>query len=133
MKQVLFQKRIYREDLQANPDVLYVFGDNLKRVGLGGQAKEMRGEPNAIGVATKRAPDDLTSSFFYDNEFEEVIDLLWQDFKPITEALLAGKTVVFPLDGLGTGLSRLPETAPKVDRALKTMIADTAKAFNREA
>ena len=132
MKQVLFQKRIYREDLQANPDVVYVFGDNLERVGLGGQAKEMRGEPNAIGVATKRAPDDLTSSFFYDKDFDEVIDLIWQDFKQVTEALLAGKTVVFPLDGLGTGLSRLPETAPKVDRAVKSLIYTTAKTFNSE-
>lgn len=50
---VLHQKFIFREDLQANPDVYYLFGDNVERRGLGGQAKEMRGEPNAIGVATK--------------------------------------------------------------------------------
>jgi redox-sensitive bicupin YhaK (pirin superfamily) len=30
---------------------LFVFGDNLRRTGFGGQAAEMRGEPNAVGIA----------------------------------------------------------------------------------
>jgi hypothetical protein len=47
---------IYRRDLRANPESLYLFGDNTKRVGIGGQAREMRGEPNAVGIATKNAP-----------------------------------------------------------------------------
>ena len=55
---IIYQKFIYRSDLKANPSVLYLFGDNLQRVGLGGQAKEMRGEPNAVGIATKKAPDN---------------------------------------------------------------------------
>jgi hypothetical protein len=40
---ILYQHRIYRMDLIANPNILYVFGDNTKRVGMGGQAGEMRG------------------------------------------------------------------------------------------
>jgi hypothetical protein len=53
---IIYQKYIKREDLRANPTVLYVFGDNEARTGLGGQAKEMRGEPNAVGIATKASP-----------------------------------------------------------------------------
>ena len=36
------QAWITRRDLQANPSILYAFGDNEGRWGLGGQAKEIR-------------------------------------------------------------------------------------------
>lgn len=62
---ILRQTRIYRADLAMNPKVLYVFGDNLERKGFGGQAYEMRGEPNAFGIATKR----LASHYFPDSYF----------------------------------------------------------------
>ena len=69
---VIFQKFIYRADLQNNPDVLYVFGDNLVRKGRGGQAKEMRGHPNAVGVATKNTPGHgERHHYFSDGNFEE--------------------------------------------------------------
>jgi hypothetical protein len=42
----------------------YVFGDNGRRIGFGGQAKEMRGEPNAIGVATEWVPTNRPNAFF---------------------------------------------------------------------
>jgi len=48
------EKHITRQMLRAEPGTLWVFGDNLQRKGLGGQAKEMRGEPNAIGIPTKK-------------------------------------------------------------------------------
>lgn len=38
---VIKQFRIYRKDIQANPHILYIFGDNLDRKGFGGQAAEM--------------------------------------------------------------------------------------------
>jgi hypothetical protein len=61
---VLRQKWITRDDLRANPNVLYLFGDNERREGLGGQAKEMRGEPNAIGVRTKASPSKHETAFW---------------------------------------------------------------------
>lgn len=119
---VLFQKRIFREDLRANPGVIYVFGDNLKRVGMGGQAGEMRGEPNAVGVATKAAPGMSEADFFSDDNAAKT-SMVWAiDFSPIVHALEKGKTVVFPLDGLGTGLSELPTRAPMLFKLLETMI-----------
>lgn len=33
---IIYQSRIYRADLRANPSVLYVFGDNPQRVGFSG-------------------------------------------------------------------------------------------------
>lgn len=110
---LIFQHRIYRQDLQANLDVLYVFGDNAQRVGLGGQAGEMRGEPNAVGVATKWAPSNADDAFFSDEKFELQAQIINQDMTPIVQALVAGKTVVWPLDGIGTGLSDVPNRSPK--------------------
>jgi hypothetical protein len=50
---VIRLKHITREMVRADPSTVFVFGDNMARNGLAGQAKEMRGEPNAIGVPTK--------------------------------------------------------------------------------
>lgn len=124
---VLFQKFIYREDLKANPDVIYVFGDNTEREGLGGQAGEMRGEPNSIGVATKWTPTSGTNAYFSDEEFDTVIEIIKNDFELVEKAIREGRTVVIPLDGLGTGLSKLPEMAPKVDKWLKDYIVHLAE------
>lgn len=124
---VIFQKFIYREDLQANPDILYVFGDNVVRKGLGGQAGAMRGERNAIGVATKFTPTTGSNAFFSDQEFEQNVKIIEADLKPVVYALEHGDIVIFPLDGLGTGLSELPTRAPKTDAYLKDRIKALTK------
>lgn len=105
---IIYQKMIYREDLRANPGLVYVFGDNEQREGLGGQAGEMRGERNARGVATL----SFTRSWS-DEDFERQARVIDHDLARIVADLLAGKTVVLPLDGLGTGIARLRETSPK--------------------
>ena len=62
-------KVITRDKIKENPDVLYLFGDNLLRKGLGGQAKEMRGEPNTLGIVSKKYPSNDISSFYTDEDF----------------------------------------------------------------
>ena len=57
------------EQCKANPRSIYVFGDNLLRVGEAGQAS-IRSCNNAIGIATKKKPSMLKSSFFSDNEYD---------------------------------------------------------------
>ena len=109
---LIYQHRIYRKDLQANPNVLYLFGDNLVRKGLGGQAGEMRGEPNAVGIATKYYPDMSSTSFFDDTDIDSYKSMWELEFTRPTTQLLRGGIVVMPLDGLGTGLSELPTRAP---------------------
>ena len=111
---IIYQKWITRVDLQANPSILYVFGDNVQRKGMGGQAKEMRGEPNAVGIATKWKPTISTDAFFSDQDIEEIQDIQSNDLLPVLKHLQAKGTVIWPLDGIGTGLSKLPEQAPKV-------------------
>jgi hypothetical protein len=105
---ILFQKIISRDDLRSNPGVLYVFGDNEIRQGYGGQAGEMRGEPNAVGVATLFAPGRLWREDDAARQ-KRVID---RDLTRVVRHLLLGRNVVWPRDGIGTGLARLHVASP---------------------
>ena len=82
------------------------------RVGRGGQAKEMRGEPNAIGIRVKKAP--LTGDVYYnDKEIDENKRKINEDLNEVREQLDYGKIIVIPSDGIGTGLALLKEKAPE--------------------
>lgn len=110
----LQQKMIYSEDLRNNPETLYVFGDNLERTGRGGQAKEMRGHVNAHGIVTKKRPSHgHWDDYFHDSDqsFKVILD---KDFRELEKKLLSGSyhSVVFPSEGLGTGLAKLKVYAP---------------------
>ncbi|HMO74042.1 MAG TPA: hypothetical protein PKD48_01730 [Sphingopyxis sp.] len=99
--------------LRADPDAIFVFGDNAQRVGMGGQAKEMRGEPNALGVATKFAPGGFDSDFYSEGNLRAIATVL-DDLSLVGRQIADGRTVYVPRDGLGTGLSELPFRAPSI-------------------
>ncbi len=115
---VLFQERITRAEIRKHRDRLYVFGDNLERKGYGGQARECRGEPNAIGIPTKQAPSMRESAFFSDADYELWAESTKAAWNTLRDAVLDGKTVVFPKAGLGTGLAQLAERAPRIKAAI---------------
>lgn len=110
---IYFQKKILREDVQNNKHLLYIFGDNLARVGLGGQAAAMRGEPNSAGIATKRAPGMSADDFFSDkpDEIGTVINDILRILDPANTVQYSG--IVYPLDGVGTGLAEMPKRSPR--------------------
>lgn len=123
-------EHINRDYVRKNPHKVFLFGDNLIRTGWGGQAKEMRGEPNAVGIPTKKKPDMTEDSFFTDNE-------LWENKKAIDNAFMdifivkhdiekSGKkpVVVIPKAGLGTGLAELPTRAPQTYQYLLTRLKE---------
>ena len=56
------------ELLRAYPGYLFLFGDNLQRIGKGGQAI-IRDEPNAFGIATKKGPGMEDEDFFRDDMY----------------------------------------------------------------
>ncbi|MBX3290009.1 MAG: hypothetical protein KF855_11765 [Acidobacteria bacterium] len=106
-------KFITREYVRANRDELFLFGDNLERRGLGGQAAEMRGEPNAIGVPTKNKPSMTTDSFFTDTKFDQNRAAIDYAFAKLAEAVTdSSRVIVLPSDGLGTGRAQLKQRAP---------------------
>lgn len=120
MALLLLQSRIYRADLKVNPQVLYVFGDNEQRWGRGGQAAECRDEPNGVGVATLYAP----GQFWSDQDVNRQCAVIDRDMAPLFEALRAGGTVVFPLDGIGTGLADLANRSPATFKHLLSRVSD---------
>lgn len=109
MKKIEHMQHITRSTLRTNSDKIFLFGDNLLQIGYGGQAKEMRGEPNAIGIPTKKKPSMSPDSFFTDDEYESNIIAIGKAFNKIPDNC----TIVLPQAGLGTGLAELPEKAPK--------------------
>jgi len=105
-----FKNNITRDEVRANRDKIYVFGDNLLGVGYGGQAKEMRGEYNAVGIPTKKSPTE----FLTDSDYSRAAPLIAAKFGTIKGHLQSGRTVVIPSAGIGTGLADLPSKAPKI-------------------
>lgn len=118
MTHIIYQSRVYRPDLEANPTVLYVFGDNVMRAGLGGQAKEMRGEPNAFGVATLEAPGVPWT----DEGFTGNCQAIDTDLRNLYYRRDQFEAVVFPIDGIGTGLSLLNTEAPRTFAYLNDLL-----------
>lgn len=107
-----------RPELRDNPHKLFVFGDNFERKGYGGQAQAARDEPNAIGIATKIGPGQ-----FLDDTY--LSECLVREFLPKFTLLkthtASGGTIVWPADGIGSGLAALEEKAPKIWLALARM------------
>lgn len=113
MRNIWYKRNITRSFVQAHPDYIFLFGDNTIRQGYGGQAKEMRGEPNAIGIVTKRYPTMEREALFTDEDFEEAKKHIDEDFASIPDSC---RIVVIPRNGLGTGLALLDRNAPKIYR-----------------
>src|SRR3990172_5335953 len=77
-------------------DEIFVFGDNMKRYGKGGQAI-IRDEPNAFGIATKRYPSKYNWAYFSDKPDE--LDCVRNDLRRLYE-LSKSHTIVFPIGGV---------------------------------
>jgi hypothetical protein len=121
---VIFKELITREDLKAAPGSLFVFGDNEGRYGMGGQAGACRGEPNAVGVATKKRPSMSESSMWSDRDFDRCASIINQDLERVFIHVRQGGTVVFPSAGIGTGLSQLPSRAPRLMEHIRSRVRD---------
>lgn len=112
---------IRRSDLHFRPDALFLFGDNMARKGYGGQAKEMRGEPNALGIPTKWRPSNNDDDFFSDSDFNTIrpiIDIV------IDKAIAHKGPVIMSKHGIGTGFAQLPIKAPKIYEYLVNRLAE---------
>jgi len=108
------RKFITRSMLRSEPDTLFVFGDNMIGRGFGGQAKEMRGEPNAVGIPTKCLPGMNATDFFRDNDYDRAKIKIDAAFVRLFAHAASGGSIVWPADGIGTGLAELSTRAPKI-------------------
>lgn len=104
---------ISRAAVRSNRDWLFVFGDNLERRGYGGQASQMRGEPNAIGLPTKRSPAMTEDAFFSNDPVDlfRVMAASQLDQARLIRHITSGGTIIWPQSGIGTGLAQLKTRA----------------------
>jgi hypothetical protein len=119
---IIFMDLIRREDLRAHPDWLFVFGDNFARMGFGGLARVCRGEPNAVGIPTKRMPSNVQGAFLADGDLKMWRIVSGPDLLRIERALEEGVTVVLSSAGVGTGLAQLETKAPVIWDELQTWL-----------
>lgn len=126
---LLFQHHIQRADLRRNPTALYVFGDNLQLTGKLGQALEMRGEPNAVGLPTKRFPSRQPHAYLLDQDFDFIIQACAPHINKLRAHLSQHGIVVWPVDGIGTGLAQLFIRAPRIQQYYDELL-ESFKKFN---
>jgi len=108
----VIEEEFYTLDLvKANPDKIYLFGDNLAERGYRGQAC-IRDLPNSLGIPTKRLPCRSNNCYFSDtvDEMDAVLNALTIMYRLHQK----GETIVLPKDGLGTGLAELTERSPNI-------------------
>jgi hypothetical protein len=131
-KVILFSGWYTRELCEQHRDKLFVFGDNTKRFGMGGQAI-IRNQRNSIGIATKRLPAMSKESFFSDKEPAHMLFVL-DDIGRVWDRLEAGETVVIPVNDIGKptlGLERaeLPSRAPMIYEAICRHVGEMVEAY----
>ena len=112
------------EQCEKNPNKLYIFGDNAMRVGNGGQA-QIRPADNSYGIATKSTP--MTNELAYFGDRQDEADIIFGDIVELYDVYMGMTesnydTIVFPADGLGTGLSQMPERSPKLYKWMNSTI-----------
>lgn len=120
---------------QIFPSHIFVFGDNLRRFGKGGQAI-IRDEPNAFGIATKRLPATTEDSFFWEGSALDLNAVL-NDIGDLWSILRDGLDVIIPVtknDEVSLGLERakLRETAPSIYATIAKHISEMGDSYGVE-
>lgn len=119
------QKVYTRKDVEADPDSVYLFGDNLADARKGYIPKftqaVIRGLKNAIGIPTKRDRGIKPFAYFTEADLEEFKDYV---DTAIHKAIATGKPIVIPEDGIGTGAAELATRAPALAEYLNKALAD---------
>ena len=108
------------ENVKSNTNKIYIFGDNLQRTGTGGQAV-IRNNENAFGIVTKLKPTRNDDAYMSDDNIDMNKQNIDSDINKIKND---GRTIVFPKDGLGTGLAKLKEKAPQTYNYLKQRLLE---------
>lgn len=123
------QNYIKKDHIKKNKEILFIFSDNDERKGLRGMAKEFRGEENAIGIRTKKGPDNSVEAFYTDDEYNKNCNKIKKDVNRIIEESKKYVGIWFT-HSIGQGFAQLPTKAPKTYEFLKQEIARMVSILN---
>jgi hypothetical protein len=112
----LFKDIITPDVCRRHTEFLYVYGDNLKHTGTGGQAI-IRDEPNSFGIPTKHEPTRSPAAYFSDRSDE--VSVVERYLKELDEMSDGGRVIVLPTNPVGTGLAKLDEWSPKIAKMIR--------------
>jgi len=134
MKIIVTEKWYSIQECLNNPKNLYIFGDNTKHYGNGGQA-QIRGCLNTFGIPTKRLPTMMDEAFFDDNNTMDIYEMI-RSLSILENYLKSDNykdyTFVFPKDGLGTGLAQLKLKAPAISKMLSDILEEKFRIITLE-
>ncbi len=113
---VLRIKQINADMVRGMSNTVFVLDDNMQRISPNGQAAAMRAEPNVVGMPTRWHLGVEPSAFFSDDDWRSngIFQTISEAFDKVERALIDGRNVVFPSDGLGNGTNDLRRRAPLV-------------------
>ena len=116
------------DDAKNNQDSLFIYGDNDIHLGNKGQAI-IRGEFNTAGIPTKKTPHSYSYAYYNDDDYDRNCSNITKAIQDIKKKILVSKYkfLILPSNGLGTGLAKLPEKAPKTYAFLQQSIGQLIK------
>jgi hypothetical protein len=98
------------EFLRSHQEIIFVFGDNTIRRGLGGAAK-LRYEPNTYGFITKKFPNNQDTSFYRPIEYQKIFDL---ELQKLQQYITEHPEKHFAISQLGGGLANKYQIFEKI-------------------
>jgi len=83
----------------------------------------MRGEPNAVGIRTKKAPGTDADVYWSDKTFDQNCAKIEEDLGRAKAHLRRGGILVLPIDGIGTGYAQMERRCPRTFNVLQQSLA----------
>lgn len=102
-ERILRQMWTTREDLRANREIVFVYGDNVAREGQRGLARQMRGEANAFPISISWGPFEPFTHATAAKAMAQIeldLDTLKAQNHPL---------IVWPLSGIVPEFQMIPE------------------------
>jgi len=120
-KSKIFEGYWSENDCDNSPRTLFIFGDNDIKTGRGGQAV-IRFCKNSFGIPTKKYPNYRISSYYMDSDYDNNIIKIKYAIENLIKKSEDYDVIMFPKNGLGTGLSKMQIYAPKTLTSMNEII-----------
>ena len=106
---IIYQRRVFAEDLQANPNVYYLFSDNDKK----GGHWQFRSYDNFLGVRVKNDEHAFDNSYWSDTTYKDNVSKIDEDFKKVHAVLKQLIPVVYGEETFTLNISDYRSKSPK--------------------